>query len=87
MTKIVGTPRKKSTYTVHMIRTGKATGARRPLPRAISSDRINMKNSATKKILMLSTKALISVGHAATASSRLKKVSWTLGQPGDAVTR
>ena len=34
-----------------------------------------MKNSATKKILMLSTKALISVGHAATASSRLKKVS------------
>ena len=46
-----------------------------------------MKNSATRKILMLSAKAFTSDGHAARASSRLKKVSWTFGQPGEDVTR
>src|SRR5687767_9890329 len=81
MTRIVGTPRKKSAYTTERARSGKKTGPGRPRRIAMPSAKTRISASAIRKILMLSRNALGMTSSDSSKTSRLKKASFTAGQP------
>ena len=63
MTRIVGTPRKKSAYTIARARSGKKTGPGRLRRTAIRSANGRMRHSAIRKILQLRRNALAISGN------------------------
>src|SRR3954453_21338810 len=82
ITRIVGTPRKKSAYTIASARSGKNTGPGRLRSTAIRSANGRIRHSAIEKILQLRRNALAISGNDDLNSDQLKNVSRTVGQPG-----
>src|SRR5215212_9009413 len=85
-TRISGRPRKRSTYTVAIARSGQKTGPRRVRRTATSRPKARMNTEQTRNSLMFSSSPAATSGRAARASARLKNASRTRGQPGADVT-
>src|SRR5215471_10728245 len=82
ITRIVGTPRKKSAYAIAISRSGKNTGPGRLRSTATSSANGRISASAIRKIFTLSLNARAISGNDDLYWSQLKKVVLTSGQPG-----
>src|SRR6266699_466043 len=82
MSRIVGIPRKMSTYAIASARMGKNTGPGRERSTATKSASGRMIASAIAKILTFSRNAFAISGKSALNRCPLKKAWWTCGQPG-----